>query len=141
MQRQMMHAKIHRATVTRAELEYVGSVSLCPELLKRSGIQPFEQVHIVDVTNGSRLVTYAMVGEPGEVCINGAAAHLVHPGDLVIIIAYAAVSDEDLATFQPRIVHVDGSNRPLSLAEAQKHASSRRYVTVGAAQEFDDPDC
>lgn len=110
MRRTMMRAKIHRATVTDANVDYVGSISLCPQLMDAADIREFEQVHVVDVTNGARLVTYAIVGEPGEVCLNGAAAHLVDIGDLVIIIAYGELDEAELDGFAPRIVHVDRRN-------------------------------
>ena len=111
MLRPMMRAKIHRATVTDADLDYVGSISIDPELMAAADLREFEQVHVLDITNGARLVTYAMVSGAGEICLNGAAAHLVAVGDLVIIVAYADVDEADLERFTPRIVHVDASNR------------------------------
>lgn len=111
MQRPMMRAKIHRATVTDANLDYVGSISLAPELMAAADLREFEQVHVLDVTNGARLVTYAMVGQSGEVCLNGAAAHLIDIGDIVIVVAYADLDDGELAGFEPCIVHVDDRNR------------------------------
>lgn len=111
MQRPMMRAKIHRATVTDANLDYVGSISLDPKLMAAADLREFEQVHVLDVTNGARLVTYAMLGQPGEVCLNGAAAHLIAIGDIVIVIAYADIDDGDLDDFTPLIVHVDEHNR------------------------------
>lgn len=110
MLRPMMRAKIHRATVTDANLDYVGSISLDPALMEAADLVEFEQVHVLDVTNGARLVTYAMRGGPGEVCLNGAAAHLIDIGDIVIVIAYADVSSDELDVFAPRIVHVDATN-------------------------------
>lgn len=111
--RTMMSGKIHRATVTEANLNYEGSVTVDPDLLEAAGILPYEQVHILDVTNGARLETYAILGRPGtgEICINGAAAHLVREGDLVIIVAYQQLTDEDVRTFKPRKVFVDSRNR------------------------------
>lgn len=111
--RPMMVGKVHRATVTAAELDYVGSITLDAALLEASGILPGQQVDVVDVTNGARLTTYAIAGEPGSgvVCINGAAAHLVHPGDLVIVIAYAMLPDADARSYNPSVVHVDSANR------------------------------
>lgn len=113
MRRTMMHAKVHRATVTQADLHYVGSVTIDADLLRAAGILEGEQVDIVDITNGARLTTYAISGEPGSgvVGINGAAAHLVHPGDLVIVIAYAQLDPAELARYRPRVVHVDAANR------------------------------
>ena len=111
--RTMMSGKIHRATVTEANLNYEGSITLDPDLMDAAGILPYEQVHILDVTNGSRLETYAILGRrgTGEVCINGAAAHLVNEGDLVIIVAYQQLSEAESQTFRPRKVFVDASNR------------------------------
>ena len=113
--RSVLRGKIHRALVTGADLTYEGSITLDPELMELSGIEEWELVHVLDVTNGSRLETYAMRGIPGsgEVCINGAAAHLVHPGDLVIIVAYELIRSEHVADHHPRIVRVTAENRPL----------------------------
>jgi aspartate 1-decarboxylase len=108
----MLKAKIHRATVTQADLHYVGSVTIDSQLLDASGILPGEQVSIVDVDNGARLVTYTIAGEAGSgvISINGAAAHLVQPGDTVIIIAYAQMTPDEARDFVPAIVHVDAAN-------------------------------
>jgi aspartate 1-decarboxylase len=113
----MLKAKIHRATVTQADLHYVGSVTVDSDLLEASGILPGELVSIVDVTNGARLETYTIAGEPGTgvLGINGAAAHLVHPGDVVILIAYASMTPEEARGFEPAIVHVDSANRIVHL--------------------------
>ncbi len=115
--RTMLKSKIHRATVTQANLHYVGSVTIDPDLLDAADLLPGEQVAIVDVTNGARLETYVIEGERGSgvIGINGAAAHLVHPGDLVILISYAQMSDEVARRYQPRIVHVDALNRIIAL--------------------------
>ncbi|MEV6507823.1 aspartate 1-decarboxylase [Streptomyces sp. NPDC051642] len=112
MQRTMLKSKIHRATVTEADLHYVGSLTLDPVLMEEADLLPGEQVHIVDVNNGARLETYVIEGErnTGVVCINGAAARLVHPGDTVIIIAYAVVDDAEAAKYEPRVVFVNGGN-------------------------------
>ena len=119
MMRTMMKSKIHRATVTQADLHYVGSITLDPALMDAADLLDGEQVAIVDVTNGARLETYAIAGERGSgvVGINGAAAHLVRPGDLVIIISYAVVSDAEARTLEPRIVHVDGKNAIVKLGK------------------------
>lgn len=111
--RTMMSGKIHRATVTEANLDYEGSITLDPDLMEAAGILPYEQVAVVDVTNGARLETYAIKGErgSGEVCINGAAAHLCHRGDTVIIIAYQQVGDEEARRMEPRKVFVDQFNQ------------------------------
>lgn len=113
MQRFMLHSKIHRATVTQADLHYVGSLTIDMDLMDAAGMLPGQQVDVVDVDNGSRLTTYAIEGERGSgiVCINGAAARLVSPGDIVIIIAYAAMDDDEARTFEPNVVFVDGDNR------------------------------
>jgi aspartate 1-decarboxylase len=108
----LMKSKIHRATVTRADLDYEGSCSIDVELMREADILVGEQVHIVNVSNGSRAVTYAIEGGPGEVALNGAMAHIGSPGDLIILITYAQVADSELAAFRPRIVHVDSRNRP-----------------------------
>src|SRR5690242_9604250 len=112
----MLKSKIHRATVTRADLHYVGSITIDADLMDAADLLPGELVHVVDVTNGARLETYVIEGESqsGEIGINGAAAHLVHPGDLVIIIGYGLVPDAEAAGIKPKIVHVDASNRILS---------------------------
>ena len=114
MRRRMMKSKIHRATVTDAHLDYVGSVSLDPELMELADILVGEQVQIVDIDNGARFETYAIAGQPGEVCLNGAAARLVHPGDKVIVITYAEYDTEELEVYAPRVVHVDDDNRHTS---------------------------
>jgi aspartate 1-decarboxylase len=113
----MMKSKIHRATVTQADLDYVGSVTIDSALMEAADLLEGEQVAIVDVTNGARIETYSIPGERGSgvIGINGAAAHLVHPGDLVIIISYAGLSDAEARALRPRIVHVDEKNRIVKL--------------------------
>ena len=117
MMRIMMKSKIHRATVTQADLDYVGSVTLDAALMEAADLLEGEQVAIVDITNGARIETYVIPGEPGSgvIGINGAAAHLVHPGDLVIIMSYAMVTDAEARALEPRVVHVDGKNRIVKL--------------------------
>jgi len=115
--RTMMTGKIHRATVTAADLDYVGSVTVDSALLEAADILPGEQVDIVDVTNGARLTTYTIAGGPGELCINGAAAHLVHPGDVVILIAYGQVPDAEARDLRPRVVFVDAENRLVEVSD------------------------
>ncbi|MBF6043825.1 aspartate 1-decarboxylase [Streptomyces sp. NRRL B-1677] len=119
MYRTMLKSKIHRATVTGADLHYVGSLTLDPVLMEQADLLPGEQVHIVDVNNGSRLETYVIEGERGSgvVCINGAAARLVAPGDIVIIIAYASVEDAEARALKPRVVFVDGENKAVSVGD------------------------
>ena len=117
--RNMFKSKIHRATVTQADVHYVGSVTIDEDLIEAADLLPGEQVAIVDVTNGARLETYVIPGERGSgvIGINGAAAHLVHPGDLVILISYAQMDDATARAYVPRVVHVDGDNRIISLGE------------------------
>jgi len=115
--RTLINGKIHRATVTQADLHYVGSVTIDADLMDAADIVDGEQVHIVDIDNGARLVTYALVGERGSgvIGINGAAARLVSPGDLVIIIGYAQVDEAERAEHVQHIVHVDRDNRIVAL--------------------------
>lgn len=117
MLRTLFKSKIHRATVTQADLHYVGSVTVDAELMEAADLLPGELVHIVDIDNGARLETYVIEGERGSgvIGINGAAAHLVHPGDLVILISYAQVDDAEARALVPRVVHVDGRNRIVEL--------------------------
>ena len=117
MMRIMMKSKIHRATVTQADLDYVGSVTLDAALMEAADLLEGEQVAIVDITNGARIETYVIPGERGSgvIGINGAAAHLVHPGDLVIIMSYAVVSDTEARQLKPLVVHVDENNRIVKL--------------------------
>jgi aspartate 1-decarboxylase len=117
MQRIMLKSKIHRATVTEANLHYIGSVTIDRDLMDAADLLVGEQVHIVDINNGSRLETYVIEGERGSgtICLNGAAARLVAPGDLVIIIGYAGVDDEEARKLEPRVVHVDADNRVVEL--------------------------
>jgi len=115
----MLIGKIHRATVTAADLHYVGSITVDADLLDAADLLPGQQVDVVDITNGARLTTYVIPGErgKGDVQINGAAAHLVHPGDLVILIAYGMLSDADARTYTPSVVFVDEHNRVLDIGE------------------------
>ena len=115
MRRIMMKSKIHRATVVGADLNYVGSITLDPVLMELADIVEHEQVHVLDIDNGARFETYAIPGGPGDVCLNGAAARLVQPGDKVIIITYGDYADVELDGYQPAVVHVDAGNRPVEL--------------------------
>jgi aspartate 1-decarboxylase len=117
MLRTMMKSKIHRATVTQADLHYVGSVTVDEDLLDAADLLPGELVHIVDVTNGARLETYTIAGERGTgiIGINGAAAHLVHPGDIVILIAYGQMETTEARGYEPHVVFVDADNRIVTL--------------------------
>lgn len=118
MRRRMMKSKIHRATVTGADLHYVGSITLDTELMRRANILENEQVHVLDIDNGARFETYAIPGGPGDCCLNGAAARLVQPGDRVIVITYADYEDAELEGFSPAVVHVDSRNRPVDISMA-----------------------
>ena len=109
--RMMMKGKIHRATVTEADLDYECSITIDRSLMEAADIVQYEMVHVLDVTNGSRLETYAIEGGPGEICVNGAAAHLVSKGDLVIILAYHNVPEEKTTNYHPKLVFVDSENR------------------------------
>ena len=111
MRRRMMKSKIHRATVTSADLNYVGSISLDPALMERADIREWEQVAVLDIDNGARFETYAILGDTDQVQLNGAAARLVHPGDKVIVITYADYDAAELEAFEPTVVHVDEHNR------------------------------
>lgn len=118
----MFHGKIHRATVTEANLEYMGSITIDSDLLDLSGILPGERVQIVDNNNGNRLETYVIAGERGSgvICLNGAAARKVLVGDTVIIIGYAMMTEEEAKTFEPKVVMVDEHNRPMNVRGTEK---------------------
>lgn len=124
MLRTMMKSKIHRATVTHADLHYVGSVTVDQDLLDAADLLEGEQVCIVDIDNGARLETYVIAGERGSgvIGINGAAAHLVHPGDLVILIAYGMMDEAEVRAYSPRVVFVDDRNRAVELGSDPAHA-------------------
>lgn len=119
MMRVMMKSKIHRATVTQADLDYVGSIAIDADLMEAADLLEGEQVVIADITNGARLETYVLPAPRGSgmIGINGAAAHLVSPGDLVIIMSYAVMDDAEARTLTPRVVHVDGQNRVVALGD------------------------
>jgi aspartate 1-decarboxylase len=124
VQRTMMKSKVHRATITGAHLDYVGSITLDRTLMELADIREFEQVAVLDIDNGARFETYAMEGGPGDVILNGAAARLVQPRDRVIVITYAVYEEAELASYAPRIVHVDEANRPIDADEAVRRAGS-----------------
>jgi aspartate 1-decarboxylase len=115
MRRRMMKSKIHRATVTGADLHYVGSITLDTDLMRRADILENEQVHVLDIDNGNRFETYAIPGGPGDCCLNGAAARLVQPGDRVIVITYADYEDAELDGYEAKVVHVDSRNRAVDV--------------------------
>ena len=121
--RWLLRSKIHRATVTQADIDYVGSISIDEELMEESGIVEWEKITVLDVTNGSRLETYAIKAPrgSGEICINGAAAHLVNPGDLVILLTYQGVEEGEIENHQPRIVHVDEQNKIIELVTTESN--------------------
>ena len=134
-----MKSKIHRATVTQADLDYVGSVTIDEDLLDAAELIEGEQVAIVDITNGARLETYVIPAARGSgaIGINGAAAHLVRPGDLIIIMSYAMLGEAEARALTPRVVHVDGANRVVKIgndrAEPVPGSSQTRGDTVRAA--------
>ncbi|MET0727233.1 MAG: aspartate 1-decarboxylase [Acidimicrobiales bacterium] len=138
MRRRMMKSKIHRATVTDANLHYVGSITIDRDLMDEADLLEYEQVAVVDVDNGARLETYVIEGErgSGDICLNGAAARLVSPGDRVIIISYAEYESAELEGYEPKILHVDSSNRPIDaltaelIAAEQQGPAPHRYVPV-----------
>ncbi|NIH78155.1 aspartate 1-decarboxylase [Amycolatopsis viridis] len=134
MYRTMLKSKIHRATVTQANLHYVGSVTIDETLMEAADLLPGELVSIVDVTNGARLETYVIPGErdSGVIGINGAAAHLVHPGDLVIMIAYGQMDNAEAATYRPRIVFVDDENRVKHSGSDPGHAPAGSGLVSGS---------
>ncbi|MCX2929015.1 aspartate 1-decarboxylase [Mycobacterium sp. CVI_P3] len=123
MFRTMLKSKIHRATVTHADLHYVGSVTIDADLMDAADLIEGEQVTIVDIDNGARLETYVIAGHRGSgtIGINGAAAHLVHPGDLVIVIAYGVMDDAEARAYRPRVVFVDADNQQIDLGDDPAH--------------------
>jgi aspartate 1-decarboxylase len=110
MQITMLKSKIHRATVTEANLDYEGSVSICPDLMDYANILPFEQVHLWDITNGNRLITYALKGKEKQICVNGAGAKLIDVGDLIIIATFAEMSTDQAKDYDPKVVSVNEFN-------------------------------
>ncbi|WP_020469941.1 aspartate 1-decarboxylase [Zavarzinella formosa] len=113
MQRVMFKSKIHRATVTEADLHYEGSLTIDEALMEAADILPYEQIHVWDVTNGARLVTYALAGVrgSGSICVNGAGAHLVKPGDLVIVATYTTMTTKKARKYEPTVILVDEKNK------------------------------
>ena len=133
MMRTMLKSKIHRATVTQADLHYVGSVTVDQDLLDAADLLPGEKVAIVDITNGARLETYVIPGPRGSgvIGINGAAARLVHPGDLVILIAYGQMDEEEARTRQPRVVFVDADNKVVATGYDPAETFGDKALTRG----------
>ena len=122
MRRLMMKSKIHRVTVTETNLEYEGSLTVDEDLLDAADILPNEQIHIWNVTNGNRIITYALVGKRGSgtVCVNGAGAHLIKPGDIVIVATYATMKDKDARRYKPLVVLVDEKNRVKKMPKGER---------------------
>ncbi|MEX0594284.1 MAG: aspartate 1-decarboxylase [Balneolaceae bacterium] len=127
----LFKSKLHQLTVTEANLMYEGSITIDQELLERAGILPYEKVQVVNITNGSRLETYTIAGEPGSrvCCMNGAAARLAHPGDRIIVIAYAQMEPEEAQTHMPRVVIVDEQNEPKQVLHGTLPESSFDLTT------------
>lgn len=125
MQVEMLQGKIHRATVTQAELNYVGSITIDEALLEASGMREYQKVQVVDIDNGSRLETYTIAGErnSGVICLNGAAARLVSVKDKVIIMAYALYAEKELSDYSPKVVFVDENNGIKQIATYEKHGT------------------
>ncbi len=125
MRRRMLKSKIHRAVVTDANLHYVGSITIDPQLLEAADILEHEQVAVVEIYNGARFETYTIAGRPGsgDMCLNGAAARLVSPGDRIIVISYADYEADELAHHEPAVVHVDSTNHRVDSATAERLAS------------------
>ena len=127
----VMRSKIHRATVTHADVDYIGSISIDENILQAAGIEEWEKIHVLDVTNGSRLETYVVKAPAGsgKICINGAAAHLVHPGDLVILITYEGIPSDSVSEHLPTIVHVNAEN---TVVDISQEIDVVEYVEAGA---------
>ncbi len=125
MFRTMMKAKLHRATVTEANLNYVGSITIDEDLMDLVDLLPNEKVQIVNNNNGARLETYTIPGPRGSgvICLNGAAARLVHPGDIVIIISYAMMTEEEARSNKPKIAVLDAANKPVNMMESEPHST------------------
>lgn len=124
----MLKGKIHRATIRQAELNYVGSITVDPVLLEAAGIREYEMVQVVDCNNGSRLETYTIAGEPnsGMICLNGAAARLVQPGDTCIIMCYCQVTPEEAETHRPTVVFVDEDNKISEITQYELHGEIKQ---------------
>ena len=136
MQRTMLKSKIHRATVTDCDLHYVGSITIDRDLLDAADMLEHEQVHVVDIDNGSRFETYTIEGQrgSGQVQVNGAAARLVHTGDLIIVVSYASYDEAELEAYEPRVVHVNAANRVVSVGNDPKHPASMPNPSPAVAE-------
>jgi aspartate 1-decarboxylase len=115
MRRTLLKSKIHRATITQADLNYEGSISICPKLVEAANLLEYERVEIYDCNNGNRFATYVILGKEGQIQVNGAAARMVHPGDVVIIASYAEFDESEARSFHPVKVFVDSDNKQKSL--------------------------
>ena len=129
MRRTMLSGKVHRATVTDANISYEGSLTLDRDLMDAAGMVPYEQVQVLDIDNGARLTTYLIEGErsSGQVIVNGAAARLVAPGDKVIIVAYVEIEDAEARAHTPKVVLVDGANRPITTPHHTREQRTAAY--------------
>ena len=125
MHRQFLKCKIHRATVTEADLNYIGSITIDQKLMETAGIAEYEKVQVLDITNGNRIETYTIKGKSGsgEICINGAAAHLINKGDMVIILSYYQLNDAEIPSHTPCIVHVNEKNQVI-------HQSTKQSILI-----------
>ena len=128
----MLKGKLHRATVTEADLNYVGSITVDRDLLEAAGIYEYEKVSIVDINNGNRFETYTIAGEPGSgiICLNGAAARCVQTGDKIIIMAYAELEDEELADHKPKVVFLEDDNKIGQVTTYEKHGAYGAVLEV-----------
>ena len=133
--RTMLKSKIHRATVTDANLHYEGSVTIDPILMEAAGLLPFEQVHLLDIDNGARLTTYVIEGErgSGQMCVNGAAAHLIHRGDTIIAISYMTVSEDEAQRHEPKLIYVDEANNITHTGHAIEPSAAESAAVETAA--------
>lgn len=131
MQLTMLKGKIHRATIRQAELDYVGSITVDPDLLAAANILEYEMVQVVDVNNGARFETYTIAGEPGSgiVCVNGAAARLVQPNDVCIIMCYCQMTPDEAREHRPHVVFVDERNRPVEVMRYERHGAMPEVAT------------
>ena len=133
--RTMLKSKIHRATVTDANLHYEGSVTIDPILMEAADLLPFEQVHLLDIDNGARLTTYVIEGErgSGQICVNGAAAHLIHRGDTIIAISYMTVSEDEAQRHEPKLIYVDEANNITRTGHAIEAAAAESAAVEPSA--------
>lgn len=129
---QMLKGKIHRAVVVQAELNYVGSITVDPELMEAAGILEYEKVQIVDVENGSRFETYTICGEPGSgmICLNGAAARMVQTGDHIILMSYCDMTPEEAKNHRPKVVFVDENNKIANVSRYEKHGKLSKEMVM-----------